>query len=64
MGLLIPAAKTDLVLFGSLGWTRTSNPSVNSRMLCRLSYQGVSVAFSAGLTIAGAPAGVKGLHDN
>ena len=25
---------------GSPGWTRTSNPSVNSRMLCQLSYRG------------------------
>ena len=24
----------------SPGWTRTSNPSVNSRMLCQLSYRG------------------------
>src|SRR5829696_940860 len=27
---------------GSPGWTRTSNPSVNSRMLCQLSYRGMS----------------------
>jgi hypothetical protein len=26
---------------GSPGWTRTSNPSVNSRMLCQLSYRGM-----------------------
>ena len=25
----------------SPGWTRTSNPSVNSRMLCQLSYRGL-----------------------
>lgn len=25
---------------GSSGWTRTSNPPVNSRMLCQLSYRG------------------------
>jgi hypothetical protein len=25
---------------GSPGWTRTNNPSVNSRMLCQLSYRG------------------------
>jgi hypothetical protein len=25
---------------GSRDWTRTSNPSVNSRMLCQLSYAG------------------------
>ena len=24
----------------SPGWTRTNNPSVNSRMLCQLSYRG------------------------
>jgi hypothetical protein len=24
----------------SPGWTRTNNPSVNSRMLCQLSYEG------------------------
>jgi hypothetical protein len=29
-------------LVGSPGWTRTSNPSVNSRMLCQLSYRGSS----------------------
>ena len=28
--------------FGSSDWTRTSNPSINSRMLCRLSYGGPS----------------------
>jgi hypothetical protein len=27
---------------GSSDWTRTSNPSVNSRMLCQLSYRGPS----------------------
>src|SRR4051812_32805055 len=27
----------------SPGWTRTNNPSVNSRMLCLLSYRGKSV---------------------
>ncbi len=29
----------------SPGWTRTSNPSVNSRMLCQLSYEGSLVSF-------------------
>ena len=29
-----------LVLRSSPGWTRTNNPSVNSRMLCQLSYRG------------------------
>ena len=28
---------------GSPDWTRTSNPSVNSRMLCQLSYRGICV---------------------
>jgi hypothetical protein len=28
----------------SPGWTRTSNPPVNSRMLCQLSYRGTAVA--------------------
>ena len=27
---------------GSSDWTRTSNPAINSRMLCRLSYGGPS----------------------
>src|SRR5947208_3325668 len=26
---------------GSPGWTRTTNPPVNSRMLCQLSYRGL-----------------------
>ena len=29
-------------LRGSPGWTRTNNPSVNSRMLCQLSYRGLT----------------------
>ena len=29
-----------LMLLGSTDWTRTSNPPVNSRMLCQLSYGG------------------------
>ncbi len=33
-----------LVRAGSPGWTRTSNPAVNSRMLCQLSYGGSSTA--------------------
>lgn len=33
-----------LVKGGSPGWTRTSNPAVNSRMLCQLSYGGSSTA--------------------
>jgi hypothetical protein len=28
----------------SSGWTRTSNPSINSRMLCQLSYRGMREA--------------------
>jgi lysine biosynthesis protein LysW len=32
-----------------LGRTRTSNPSVNSRLLCRLSYQGILPIRRAGL---------------
>lgn len=28
------------ILRGSPDWTRTSNPSINSRMLCQLSYGG------------------------
>ena len=42
-----PALATGGLLFGltpgsgsSPGWTRTNNPSVNSRMLCQLSYRG------------------------
>ncbi len=27
---------------GSSDWTRTSNPAINSRMLCQLSYGGPS----------------------
>ncbi len=34
----------SLVRAGSPGWTRTSNPAVNSRMLCQLSYGGSSIA--------------------
>ena len=30
--------------FGSSDWTRTSNPAINSRMLCQLSYGGSLVA--------------------
>lgn len=29
--------------FGSPDWTRTSNPSINSRMLCQLSYGGLTL---------------------
>jgi hypothetical protein len=32
----------------SPGWTRTSNPSVNSRMLCQLSYRGLTPASGRG----------------
>src|SRR5947209_174092 len=32
-------AKTSRI--GSPGWTRTTNPPVNSRMLCQLSYRGL-----------------------
>ncbi len=32
----------DRDIHGSRGWTRTSNPSINSRMLCQLSYAGLS----------------------
>src|SRR5215210_3395483 len=35
-----PWRETRVVPPGSPGWTRTSNPSVNSRMLCQLSYRG------------------------
>jgi hypothetical protein len=36
-----PWRETRVVPPGSPGWTRTSNPSVNSRMLCQLSYRGM-----------------------
>src|SRR5690242_7815743 len=37
----------------SPGWTRTTNPSVNSRMLCQLSYRGpLSARAERGLTLA------------
>src|ERR671910_954672 len=36
-----PWRATWMVPPGSPGWTRTSNPSVNSRMLCQLSYRGM-----------------------
>jgi hypothetical protein len=36
VGVVVAVAVTD----GSPGWTRTSNLSVNSRMLCQLSYRG------------------------
>jgi hypothetical protein len=40
----------------SPGWTRTSNPSVNSRMLCQLSYRGPlfrgDCAADRGMTLA------------
>src|SRR5579875_2593815 len=38
---------------GSPGWTRTTNPSVNSRMLCQLSYRGLPVR--RGMTLAYGP---------
>ena len=34
----------------SPGWTRTNNPSVNSRMLCQLSYRGLAAAIVARLS--------------
>ncbi len=37
-----PPMRTTRVIHGSRGWTRTSNPSINSRMLCQLSYAGLS----------------------
>ena len=30
---------------GSPGWTRTNNLPINSRLLCQLSYRGMSWAF-------------------
>src|SRR3954452_5259710 len=36
-----PWRETRVVPPSSPGWTRTSNPSVNSRMLCQLSYRGM-----------------------
>src|ERR671916_3304164 len=36
-----PWRETRAVPPSSPGWTRTSNPSVNSRMLCQLSYRGM-----------------------
>src|SRR5215213_9927306 len=36
-----PWRETRTVPPSSPGWTRTSNPSVNSRMLCQLSYRGM-----------------------
>ena len=33
--------RLKLCLICSPGWTRTTNPSVNSRMLCQLSYRGL-----------------------
>ncbi len=45
--------------FCSSDWTRTSNPAINSRMLCQLSYGGPSCAGGdhplAGRTLAHAP---------
>jgi hypothetical protein len=35
-----PEIRTVTCGDGSPGWTRTNNPSVNSRMLCQLSYRG------------------------
>ena len=31
-----------ILIYGSSDWTRTSNPAINSRMLCQLSYGGPS----------------------
>ena len=49
---------------GSSGWTRTNNPSVNSRLLCRLSYRGSAGAGetgrSAGEICTKCPYGCKG----
>src|SRR5919112_2638984 len=36
-----PRRRTWVLPPSSPGWTRTSNPSVNSRMLCQLSYRGM-----------------------
>ena len=42
---LVPSARRHVTRLGSSpGWTRTNNPSVNSRMLCQLSYRGRSGA--------------------
>ena len=59
IGYLVAAALMAITIIGlpfafqavkhSPGWTRTNNPSVNSRMLCQLSYRG-----SAGESVAGA----------
>lgn len=35
------------LLYGSLGWTRTSDRTINSRLLYRLSYQGIAANHSA-----------------
>ena len=36
----LSASRAAAAAEGSPGWTRTNNPSVNSRMLCQLSYRG------------------------
>jgi hypothetical protein len=43
---------------GSSDWTRTSNPAINSRMLCRLSYGGPSDP-SCGLAVKTVPDAVR-----
>jgi hypothetical protein len=44
--------------WSSPDWTRTSNPSINSRMLCQLSYGGPSFSGPGYLTRAGRRVGV------
>ena len=57
------AVRAGGVNSGSSGWTRTNNPSVNSRLLCRLSYRGSSGADemgrSTGETCTKCPYGCK-----
>ena len=36
---------------GSPEWTRTTNPAINSRMLCQLSYGGPAAWWRRGTTI-------------
>src|SRR5699024_2377761 len=52
-----PRPSEDGVLVCSPGWARTSDPSINSRMLCQLSYGGTSQSTADVMTsLADSPA--------
>ncbi len=50
LGAVIAKARVQ----SSPGWTRTNNPSVNSRMLCQLSYRGLTTTRLRRLAVSSA----------